>query len=694
MMTKQFFASVLVSVLAALASAQQNDGADYADALNAIPAAASLADHHKLLASEPHIAGTPGDWRTIERLIKLFTSFGLDVTRHDIWVYLASPVEAQVQVLPAGTAPIDLPLIEPPIASDPDTAHPDLTFGWNGYSGSGDVTAELVYANYGRLEDFQKLEELGVSCQGKIVIARYGGNFRGYKAKFAQAAGAIGLIIYTDPADSGYVRGIPWPEGGYANEHSIQRGSIGTLAYRGDPLTPFIPAEENATRLDPESVALPKIPVQPLGWAAAHEILSRMSGPRVPDEWQGGLPIAYRLEGGADLRVRVRVEQQRKIVKTANVIAEVRGQTYPDEVIVVGCHHDAWCHGASDPLAGLICLVESARSVGALARDGWKPDRTIRFAAWAAEEQGIIGSTEYVEAFAEELTRGAVAYINLDMAAMGPNFRAAGAPSLVQVITAAARSVSQARQPDRTVFEAWAARRDDQPALISLGSLGGGSDHVGFSGHLCIPSAGLSAGGAAGSAYHSNYDTLAWYRKTVGDDYEPALMITRMTNAVIARLAGASLLPLDPSRYALDVQRHLDHIASFIADTGAWGEQRPRAIRRVELAAELFRLHAEPVMLKLAEAELDPKRTAQINRRLILIERAWCDAGFETGRSWYRSGYAAPDESSGYAPWMLPALRHAVALGDPDLLEERADAYERFFARAGVLMGEIEQLLP
>lgn len=691
----------LIAAIAVLTPARPQDGSgfsdtdSYCDELNQIPSADALRDLHTLLASEPHIVGTPGDERTIERLAALFESFGLVVRRQPVWVYVSSPIAAGVQVIPTDAPPFDLSISEPPVDDDPDTANPNLTFGWNGYAGTGEVTGQVVYANYGRLEDFQKLESLGIDCHGKVVLARYGGNYRGYKARYAEQAGAAGLIIYTDPADSGYVKGPPYPEAGWATAHSIQRGSITTLDYPGDPLTPFIPATEDAPRLDPEDVALPRIPVQPMGWGSVHEILSRMTGPQVPNGWQGGLPTTYRLEGGEGLKVRLEVEQQRRIVKTENVIAELQGSVYPDEVVIAGCHHDAWNFGASDPLAGMICLVESARSFAQLARQGWTPARTLRFAAWAGEEQGIIGSTEYVEQFGDELTRRAVAYINLDMAAMGPHFGAAGEPSLGPVITAAARSVPQARQPGKTVFESWAGNfPESAPETMSLGDLGGGSDHVGFSAHLCIPSAGFHAGGSDGTSYHSNYDTLAWYRKVVGDDYEPALMITRMTNATMARLAQSPIVPLDPSLYAQATRRHLDRIAELTAQSQSWGPEQPGALQRVAVAAELFRLHAEPVMAELRESpDLDQDRIVAVNFCLMQLERAWCDVGFETGRSWYRSGFGAPDETSGYAAWMLPALRHAVALDDPALLDERANAYERFFARSTELMVQIGQLL-
>ena len=647
-----------------------------------------LAAYHELLASEPHLAGTAGDRRTIERIEELMRSFGLEVTRQRIWVYLASPVDASVRVLPAGEAAIELPLRERALAEDEWTQRAGLPMGLNGYSGSGSATGEVVYANYGRLEDFKKLKELGIDCTGKIVIARYGGNFRGFKAKFAQEAGAAGLIIYMDPADSGYVKGIEYPEGGYGNGSSIQRGSLATLDYSGDPLTPFIEATEDAPRLDPDDVPLPKIPVQPIGWDAANEIISRMRGARVPDAWQGGLPTAYRLTGGAALRVEVTVEQERRVVETANVIGELRGAVYPDEIVLVGCHHDAWGYGASDPMAGMICLLEAARSFAEAAKAGHSPARTIRFAAWGAEEQGIIGSTEYVEANAAELTRGAVAYINLDGAAMGPNLSASGAPSLAGVVAAAAGGVAHPGDSEKTALEAWLGRKPDLDGqgVPRLGDLGGGSDHVGFNCYLAVASLGLHGSGSRGTAYHTNYDTIAWYRKVVGGEYASAMMVTQMTIGVAARLAGATIVPMDPSTYGAHTVRHLEAMEPRVSEKGL------AALGTVRAAATEFGERAGAVMERLGEAEVSEADAVEINARLRAIERLWAD-GFDTGRSWFRSGYASSDQSSGYAAWMLPGLRHAVELGDEDLLAERAVAYVRYFDRAGQFIDEIDEII-
>ncbi len=641
------------------------------NALLAQPQAQHLRGWHDMLCSRPHVAGSDGDGQVIESLARSFEEMGLAVEVHEFWALLADPIAGEVQIVSPITQ--SLPVRELALDDDPYTAHPELSFAFNAYSGSGEAIDEVVYANFGRKEDFEKLKELGADCTGKVVIARYGGNYRGYKAKFAEAAGAAALLIYTDPADSGFRQGLEYPEGGYTNEHHIQRGSIKTLPYQGDPLTPFIEATEDAERLDPAEIDLPRIPVQPIGHGAASEILKRMTGRQIEDNaWQGGLSFRYRLEGGEDLRVRVKVEQPRRIKKSANVIGRLEGSEFPDEVVIVGGHHDAWGFGASDPAAGTICTLEAARAFSELAEAGQPPKRTILFAGWGAEEWGIIGSTEWVEANADWLSEKAIAYINLDGSAMGPAFGAGASPSLKRVIVEASRNVPQAREPEKTVYEAWLSRGNDEllPDEPRIGDLGGGSDHVGFWCHLCIPSAGLSAGGSEGSSYHGNYDTLAWYRHVVGEDYEPALMVTRMTIAVASRLANAPVLPLDPGRYGPEFRRHLRAGSREALDKGLVDSIDPDLGVAPELMALDFdgrniEIHADAFNDQIASLTAMPvnARLAEINAALRACDRAWLLGAGVSDRPWFRNFFAAPDEDSGYGAWTLPEMR--VWLKDP-----------------------------
>jgi len=664
--------------------------------------AARLREFHDLLAAEPHVAGMPGDLRTVVRLEGLFGSFGLRVERHEIWPYLSRPVAAELQIVAPDR--IDLPLNEEPVPGDALPAHPEQVMAHNAYSGSGDVTGEVVYAHYARQEDFATLAELGVEVRGRIVLARYGGNYRGFKAKFAEQAGAAGLVIFTDPADSGYMKGLPYPDGPWANDAHVQRGSIVTIGYSGDPLTPGVEATKDAGRLDPVNVPLPRIPVQPVGARAAREILSRMTGPGVPAGWQGGIGCAYRLTGGESLRVRLRVEQERRVTPTWNVLGTLVGAVHPDQMVIVGCHHDAWCCGASDPMAGMICLLETARILGELAAAGEPPARSIVFAAWGAEEHGIIGSSEWVEGRRDSLARDAVAYLNLDMAAMGPRFGSAASPSLRRVIADAARLVPQARDASgRSVYDEWIARGAD-PARSDLplfGSLGGGSDHVGFYCHAGVPSAGLSGHGSDGTAYHSAYDTLAWYRKAVGEDYEPALMVARMTLATAWALANEPVVPYDPARYGAETLAHLAALSSragaagLVGPIGADGIGAELAVLAGE--ARRFASRADAAMQDLervlSSGGLNARRASGVHRAMMSFEQAWIDPAGIPERPWFRNLFASTDANTGYDSWVLPALRWAIEAGDRAAFADAEARYRAVFVRLNASLDELRRAL-
>jgi N-acetylated-alpha-linked acidic dipeptidase len=654
-------------------------------ALLSSPDPARLRALHDKIASEPHVAGTPGDARVIATLVETLQGLGLEVERQELRLYLARPIRAELSLM----APrhLVLPVREDVLPEDPWSRHPGLDPGWVAYSGSGDVTGPVVYANYGRKEDFEQLARLGVSLKGRIALARYGGNFRGYKARFAEAAGAMGLVIYSDPGDSGYAQGIEYPQGGWAHPSAIQRGSLLTLPYPGDPLTPFAPATAEADRLDPATLELPRIPVQPIGSSAAREILSRMAGPAVPRGWQGGLPFTYRLTGGEGLKLRLRVEQERRLFTTANVVATLKGARWPDQKVIVGSHHDAWTFGAADPNAGTIAVLEAARSLAEAARTGRRPDRSIVFANWAAEEFGLLGSTEWVEAHRDELQSGAVAYLNLDGAALGLQLEASASPSLKAVIAEAARAIPQPGGPaGQTVFDAWLARGEDpdRPGFPQMGNLGGGSDHVAFLCHLGIPSAGLSASGASGTAYHSAYDDLAWYRKIVGDDYASAALVTRMTSLVLARLANADLLPLDEPAYGLEVPRLVADFAAEARRRGLAADLGQAAASAREFARR-GRAFLAPILDRLETGAIEDRDLFRVNERLRLAERAWTDPAGLPGRPFFRNQFVATDEDSGYASWLLPAARRGLERRDADEIA----AGERRIVAAFERLGEV-----
>lgn len=660
-------------------------------ALIAVPEASTLRAWHNLLSSEPHVAGTEADWRTINRLLLVMDAMGLEIRLHEFEPLLAEPVRASLEIL--APEPVALDLKERPVWNDPFTNHPDLTIGWNAYSASGTVEGEVVYVNGGTREDFAWLKEQNIDLTGKIAIARYGGNYRGYKATYAQEAGAIGLIIFSDPADGGgdgFTR-LVYPDGGWANDSYIQRGSILNLPYPGDPLTPFVPAHAEAPRLPIDEVDLPRIPVQPIGASAASEILVRMTGDASPESWRGDLPVDYRLTGGADLRVRLSVEQRLSQKKTGNALGIIRGSEFPDEFIVIGAHHDAWTFGAGDPNSGTIVVLETARAFAEAARQGFRPRRTLIFAHWGAEEFGIIGSTEWCEANADDLRANAVAYINLDMASMGPNFGASAFPSLRPVIESATKRIPQARsEAGQMIFDAWSRVNEQGARTVRFGDLGGGSDHVGFLCHLGVPSAGISAGGSPGVSYHSNYETLQWYRQTVGDDYEPALMLSRVVSAIAARLAHEPILPLDQRAVADDLSMKIASLAEWANELDA-----PFDAAALKTAVDAYRDAASGLGARLDAAPVLSKGDlATLNARLRAFDRMWLYEEGLPGRPWWRNLYAASDPYSGYAAWMLPLLREAIESGEAETINHTIALYEDVLERLTNALRETTETLP
>jgi N-acetylated-alpha-linked acidic dipeptidase len=637
------------------------------------PAPATYREHLRMLTREPHVAGSPGSMRVVEYIGGAMKRAGWSVETFDYDVYL--PHQGAVEV--ALVTPIRLPLNnqEYILTEDPFSADERLRPGWNAYSGSGEAVGQVVYVNYGRREDFVELERLGISVKDRIVIARYGGNFRGYKAKYAEAAGAAGLVIFTDPADGGYMTGLVYPEGRHASESTIQRGSLLTLDYTGDPLTPFEPALPEGAgidvqRLDPADVPFHTIPVAPLPYGSAVEILRRMEGPPVPASWQGGLPFTYRLTGGAALTVRVFVDQPHRLTRIRNVVGTLSGSDLPDEWVVFGSHHDAWGFGAVDPNSGSAMLLTMADAIGG--SSNCRPRRTLKIAHWDAEEFGIIGSTEWVEQHRDELAVKGVAYINADSAVTGPLFGAASSPSLKTLIAEVSRSV---QHPDDGVsmHTHWVRQAPGQAQPV-FGNLGGGSDHVGFYTHIGMPAAGPGLSGPA-PIYHSNYDTFAWFERFGDPQFEYGAALARLDGLLALRLARADVIPYDPARYAADLQEHvaalevragvrglpvqLDRLRAALprlADAaGAFGTARGRSLGRPPAAASL----------------------AEVNGGLIGLEKAFLRPEGLQFSAWSRSLFASPDPFSGYAPWMLPGLRYEVEEGTGESVAEWEEVYVR-----------------
>ena len=641
-----------------------------------LPDSASFRNHLKRLTQEPHPAGSAANERVAAYLDSVMSAAGLQVDTYPYDLYMPSP-DAAHAVDVALVTPIRQPLNRQEYVhdADPYSAHPDLAPAWNAYSGSGDVTAEVVYANYGRRADFQWLAENGVGVDGKIVVARYGGNFRGFKAKYAEEAGAAGLIMYSDPADGGYADGLEYPEGRYLSESTIQRGSVLT-PLAGDPLTPTgpsLPDGEGAERLDPSEADLPNIPVTPLPHASAVEILQRMQGRAVPGGWQGALPFTYRVSGGPELTVRLRVDQPKQMVRATNVVGRIEGSTHPDEWVVLGAHFDAWTFGAVDPNSGTATLLTLAEALGVLADEGCRPERSILIAHWDAEEYGILGSTEWVEQLRDELTRGGVAYINADAAVSGSRFRGASAPSLKGPLLDALGAVDDPNT-GVPVLKHTRTERDLSADEPLLGNLGGGSDHVAFYTFAGVPSVGAGFSGSS-PIYHSAYDNFAWYSRFADTSFVYGPTLARVDGVLALRLANADVLPYDVERYATDLHRHLDDLQGAMPEAlrrDAPFDTLRTAVDRLGDAARGFTQARDD---RLARGALDPDERARINEVMIGLEKAFLISDGLQFRELSKSLYASPNPFNGYASWMLPGLRYEVEAGTPEGLRTWTQRY-------------------
>ncbi|NVJ86154.1 MAG: M28 family peptidase [Algoriphagus sp.] len=645
--------------------------------------------HLQELTKNPHIAGTPENELVQQYMKKIMEDAGMDVKLYPYDVYLPNdPGKSELEIV----SPIQMKLSqqEKVLEEDPFSADDRLHLGFNAYSGSGDVTAEVVYANYGRREDFQKLEEMGIDLKGKVVIARYGGNFRGFKAKFAEQHGAIGLVVYTDPKDNGYTKGEVYPNGPYYNETTIQRGSMLTLDWTGDPLTPYEPAlpldgPTQVERLDPSDVAFHSIPVTPIGYGAAEEILSRMEGQPVPEEWQGGLPFDYKIEGGKDLKVRVMVDQPVNFIRANNVIGTFKGSKYPDEWIILGSHFDAWSFGATDPNSGTAMLLTLAEALGKLVKEGIQPERSILIGHWDAEEQGVIGSTEWVEHLRDELSAKAVAYMNFDGGVSGRNFGASAAPTLKKLIIDASQEVMY---PDsaKTVFEVWAGNNEEP----GIGNLGGGSDHIAFYMHVGVPS--LSGGAGGTTAYHSNYDNFNYYSRFVDPSFKMGGAVAQLFGLVTLRMANAEIIPYDVPRYAQDLKGHFEqavkNVQTISPDFKEF-DQVNQALVKLEQSSTAYK---ESIDKALSSGNLSDDKIKIINQQLINLEKSWIDPKGMYYGDWYKSLYVCNDPFSGYASWILPGIQYEVAINRTEKLEEWDERYAEAILDLSSKIDEIQKM--
>jgi N-acetylated-alpha-linked acidic dipeptidase len=672
--------------------------------LREVPDAGRIREANRSLSAEPHHLGSPYGARNARWILERFREYGLDASIETFYVLFPTPKQRVLELL----EPVRFraALAEPPVPGDPTSAQTGLQLPtYNAYSIDGDVTAPLVYVNYGVPADYERLESLGIDVKGKIVIARYGASWRGIKPKVAAEHGAVGCVIYSDPREDGYFAGDAYPKGALRPDQGVQRGSVKDMpTYSGDPLTPGVGATKKPERFDlKDAHTLTKIPVLPISYSDARPLLAALSGPVAPAEWRGALPLTYHV-GPGPARVRLKVSFDWKIVAANDVIARIEGSTWPDEWVIHGNHHDAWVNGSTDPVSGMSPLLEEARAFGELLRKGWRPKRTILLCAWDGEEEGLLGSTEWAETHAEELSRKAVVYINSDSNGRG-FLSAGGSHTLEPFVNDVASGITDPekkipvgerlrlkRIADAKTPEERREIRDQKNFRIE--ALGSGSDFTPFLQHLGIASLNLGYGGEdEGGVYHSIYDDFSWYTRFADTDFAYGRALSQTIGTALLRLADADLLPLDPGALADTVARYVKEVQDLAKEKREAAEELARQIDegvpaavadpkepfvapKKEAAPPYFDFspleNASTALVRAAKdyrsalatadaaAKIDPARVARVNTSLREIERSLTREEGLPGRPWYRHYVYAPGFYTGYAVKTLPAVREAI----------------------------------
>ena len=642
---------------------------------------------HKLryLTEEPHLAGTENSRKIAEYLRDAFQAYGLKVQMYEYKVYLPYPLEVRVELV----SPTEYVAVgkEASWEWDKDSYETEIVAGYNAYSPDGDVTADLVYVNKGLPEDYQILSEYGISVNGKICIARYGGSYRGVKAKVAGDNGAIGLILYSDPTDDGYMRGDVYPRGPWRSADAIQRGTVKYIfQHASDPLTPGWAATEDAERIPiSEATDLPKIPVAPLAYRDAEPLLKALAGPNVPSEWQGGLPFAYHIgPGPAKVRLKVRCEHSTRPIY--NVIATLEGTEYPDQWVILGNHHDAWVYGAADPGSGTTALLEVAQSLGELAKSGMRPKRSIVFAAWDAEEFGILGSTEWVEELKATLQQKAIAYLNVDIAATGKRFYVSAIPSLRGLIREVTQNVVDP-ETLKPIYEIWKTRQGKE--IPQVGNLGSGSDHSPFIGHAGIPAVSMGFGGPYG-VYHAMQDNFYWMQHFGDPTFQYQAAMARIWGTLALQLANADILPFDYETYATDLMTPLKLLQNSGSKSKIADGVGKLDVLLTEWQQAAGSLHQE-LSRYLAAGNLST--AGEINQRLYQLERKLTTEAGLPLRPWFKHLIYAPGLNTGYAAVIFPGVLDALAHGDDAAVHAEIDKLVIAFTQMIRGINEIRRIL-
>ncbi len=663
----------------------------------AVPDPKLAEQHLKTLTRAPHLAGTPEDKATADYVAAKFREAGLETQIVEYKAWINYPSEISVDL----TAPAGVTMHGPTpehVEGDPFQDDPRIINAFNGMSPSGEVEADVVYANYGSPEDFDRLKEMNVDVRGKIVIVRYGENFRGVKAFVAQERGAAAVIIYSDPKDDGYYRGDAYPKGPWRPATAVQRGSIGYMfQFPGDPTTPGVasaPGLANDKRLTPQdSPQIPKIPTTPLSYHDASPILEHLGGAESPREWQGALPFTYHV-GPGPAKVHMRLKQDFQFRTIWDVIGRIPGSEHPEQWVVAGNHRDAWVYGAVDPNSGTAAMLETVHGLGELLKSGWKPKRSIVIGSWDAEEEGLMGSTEWGEQYAAQLA-SAAAYFNMDVAVSGPKFGASSVPTLKQFIREITKAVPNPK--GGTVYEEWQKTSKEvvsthetsggtyrPPAAqtkadVPVGDLGSGSDYTVFLQHLGVPSTDIGSTGPYG-VYHSAFDNFNWFKKFGDPDFVYEQQMARIYGLEMMRMADCDALPYDYEQYGRE-------IATYIETAKSKAQAKP-AVHAPDFSAALESARRfEQAGSKIADKRRKmPADLVRLNSALLEAERALLIPEGLPNRPWYRHAIYAPGQYTGYAAVVIPGVNEAIDKGDAALTQQQLGVLAAALNRASKVL--------
>jgi N-acetylated-alpha-linked acidic dipeptidase len=683
----------------------------------AIPDAKLAGEHLKTLTSAPHWASSPEDYATAVYVADKFKAAGLETEIVPYKVLLNKPVKILIEAFDASgsklmSGPTPEHVDPTKYGGDPFQDDPRILPAFNGSSPSGDVTAEVIYANYGTLADFQQLAKLGISVKDKIVIVRYGENFRGIKTYIAQQYGAKGVLIYSDPADDGYFRGDVYPKGPWRPDSAVQRGSIQFLPiYPGDPTTPGIAATldlPNAKRIPADKLQAnqPSIPTNPLSYKDAAPILKALGGDESPRDWQGALPFTYHLGAISNkealgnktdtatknpdptkVTVHMHLEQDIALRTIWDVIGTIPGTspTQKDDWIVAGNHRDAWVYGAVDPNSGTAAMLETVHGLGDLLKQGWRPQRTIVIGSWDAEEEGLMGSTEWAEQH-EKILAHAVAYFNTDVGVSGPDFNASAVPSLKQFVREVTKEVPSPK--GGTVFDQWKAdqqantnRRRQHPggvdADVRIGTLGSGSDYTPFIQHLGVPSTDIGSDGPYG-VYHSTFDDYTWFTKFADPTFVYEQQQARVFGLEILHMANTDVLPYDYQLYGKEIIGYLEAAQKRAAEQKLTLDFTPAltAAKRFAAAGAAIR----------ATQSAPPADPTALNQSLRAAEEALLNPAGLPRRSWYKHTIYAPGEFTGYAAVVIPGVNEAIEAADAPRAQSQLAPLAEALNRAAAIL--------